>query len=44
MKKDIYPEINEYLTSLAKPEYRGLKKKILDIYRVGVGKEKFRND
>lgn len=44
MTKDIYPEINQYLTSLEEPEYRGINKETLEIFKVGVGKEKFRND
>lgn len=44
MKKDIYPGINNYLTTLEEPEFRGIKKEVLEKYRVGVGKEKFRND
>ena len=43
-KKDIYPEINEYLTGTSTQEQRHLKKEVLEIYRIGVGKEKFRND
>ena len=43
-KKEIYPEINTYLTSLEKSEYRGIRKDVLEFFRVGVGKEKFRND
>jgi hypothetical protein len=42
--KDIYPDITKYLTSLERPEYRGIKKEVLEVFRVGVGKEKFRND
>lgn len=42
--KSIYPDINTYLTSLEKPEYRGIKHSVLEKYRVGVGKEKFRNE
>lgn len=26
------------------PEHRFLKKEVLEVYKVGVGKEKFRND
>jgi len=44
MKKDIYPDINKYLTSNEEPEFRQIKKEVLETYRVGVGKEKFRND
>lgn len=44
LQKDIYPEVNKYLTTLDEPEFRGIKKEILEVYRVGVGKEKFRND
>ena len=29
---------------MEKPDYRGIKKDTLLLYRVGVGKEKFRND
>jgi len=44
MKKEIYPEINRYLTSLEEPSFRGIHKSVLEKYRIGVGKEKFRND
>lgn len=44
MKKDLYPEINRYLTTLEEPSFRGISKEVLEVYRIGVGKEKFRND
>jgi hypothetical protein len=44
MKKEIYPEINRFLTSLEEPSFRGINKAVLEVYRIGVGKEKFRND
>lgn len=44
MKKEIYPQIITYLTTTETPECRGLKKETLEIFRVGVGQEKFRND
>jgi hypothetical protein len=44
MKANVYPDINTYLTTMETPECRGLKKEVLEIYRIGVGKEKFRND
>lgn len=44
LKKEVYPEINKYLTSLDTPECRGIKKETLEAFKVGVGREKFRND
>jgi hypothetical protein len=44
MKKEIYPEINRFLTTLEEPSFRGISKEVLEVYRIGVGKEKFRND
>ena len=44
MKKDLYPDINKYLTTLDDPSYRGISKEVLEVFRIGVGKEKFRND
>ncbi len=45
MKKNIYPEITEYLSGTTTfPEQRGIKKEVLEAYKVGVGLEKFRND
>ena len=44
MKKEIYPEINRFLTTLEDPSFRGISKSVLEVYRIGVGKEKFRND
>ncbi len=44
MKKDLYPEINRYLTTLEESSFRGISKEVLEVYRIGVGKEKFRND
>jgi hypothetical protein len=44
MQKDLYPEINRYLTTLDEPSFRGISKEVLEVYTVGVGKEKFRND
>ena len=44
MQKDLYPEINRYLTTLEEPSFRGISKEVLEVYKVGVGKEKFRND
>ena len=41
---DIYPHIMDYLTTLDKPDYRGIKKEVLELYRVGVGQQKFYND
>jgi hypothetical protein len=29
---------------LEDPEFRGISKEVLEVYRTGVGKEKFRND
>lgn len=43
-QKEIYPDINNYLTTMEEPDYRGIRKDVLEFYRVGVGKEKFRND
>ena len=44
MKKEIYPDINRFLTTLEEPSFRGISKAVLEVYRIGVGKEKFRND
>ena len=44
MQKDLYPEINRYLTTLDEPSFRGISQEVLEVYKVGVGKEKFRND
>ena len=44
MKRDIYPEINEFLIGTTEETHRHLKKETLETFRVGVGKEKFRND
>jgi len=44
LEKDIYPDINRYLTTLEEPEFRGIRKETLLAFKVGVGKEKFRND
>lgn len=44
MKRDIYKEINQYLTGTENNEQRHIKKETLEIFRIGVGKEKFRND
>ena len=40
----LYPEINRYLTTTEEPSFRGISKQVLEVYKVGVGKEKFRND
>jgi hypothetical protein len=44
MDKEIYPEIIEYLTGTENEDQRWLKKDTLQAFRVGIGKEKFRND
>jgi hypothetical protein len=44
MQKNLYPEINRYLTTLDEPSFRGISKEVLEVYKIGVGKEKFRND
>ena len=44
MHKDIYPDLNEYLTGTSLPEHRFITKKVLEVFRVGVGNQKFRND
>lgn len=32
------------MTTLEDPSFRGISKDVLEAYRIGVGKEKFRND
>lgn len=44
MSKNIYPEINSYLSDVSDKESRCIKKEVLQDYKVGVGSEKFRND
>ena len=45
MKRDIYPEIMDYLTGTTYREtQRHLKKETLEKFQLGVGQEKFRND
>lgn len=44
LDKEIYPEIVEYLTGRESDEQRWLNKETLDYYKVGIGKERFRND
>eukprot|EP00347_Sterkiella_histriomuscorum_P022319 403330901 len=43
-KKGIYQDINDYLTGTETLDQRHIKKEVLEIYRIGVGGEKFRND
>jgi len=44
MENDIYPEINDFLTGRETQEQRWIKKETLEIFKVGVGLEKFRDD
>jgi hypothetical protein len=44
LEKGIYPDITRFLTTLEQPEFRGISLETLKVFKVGVGKEKFRNE
>lgn len=44
LQKEIYPEVNEYLCGTQNSEQRHIKLSTLEVFKVGIGMEPFRNE